>query len=133
MTIPSVQGAGIQGSATADSRASPRTVSGLLLEASGRIKERFKVYFSTLQIEETCLSSEEDGADIDITRSARTGPDIEPCQAVPTARDRISGRGRPPSRVKRTAVPSGGTAESGERPARATGSRPVECLVRLPT
>lgn len=40
----------------------------VLREASERLKDRFKIYFSTLQIEENCLSSEQGAADIDITR-----------------------------------------------------------------
>jgi cobalt-zinc-cadmium efflux system protein len=40
----------------------------VLHEASERLKRRFKIYFATLQIEEECLSGEEDAAAIDITR-----------------------------------------------------------------
>jgi cobalt-zinc-cadmium efflux system protein len=40
----------------------------VLKEASERLKERFQVYFSTLQVEEECLSGEEDAAAIDVTR-----------------------------------------------------------------
>lgn len=40
----------------------------VLREASDRLKEGFKVYFSTLQIEEKCLSSERDAAAIDVTK-----------------------------------------------------------------
>ena len=39
-----------------------------LHEASAHLKERFGIYFSTLQIEEKCLSSEHGAADIDITK-----------------------------------------------------------------
>ncbi len=39
----------------------------VLREASERLKERFKIYFSTLQIEERCLASERGAADIDVT------------------------------------------------------------------
>lgn len=42
----------------------------VLREASDRLKHGFKVYFSTLQIEEKCLSSETGADDIDITRPA---------------------------------------------------------------
>jgi len=38
-----------------------------LHEASKQLKERFGIFFSTLQIEEKCLSSEHGAADIDIT------------------------------------------------------------------
>ena len=38
----------------------------VLREASERLRKRFNVYFSTLQIEETCLAGEQDAADIDI-------------------------------------------------------------------
>jgi cobalt-zinc-cadmium efflux system protein len=40
----------------------------VLLEASQRLKERFGVYFSTLQVEEEPLPAESEAADIDITR-----------------------------------------------------------------
>jgi cobalt-zinc-cadmium efflux system protein len=39
----------------------------VLREASERLKERFKLYFTTHQIEEQCPSSERGAADIDIT------------------------------------------------------------------
>lgn len=39
----------------------------VLREATERLKDRFKIYFATLQIEEQCPSSEEDTASIDIT------------------------------------------------------------------
>jgi cobalt-zinc-cadmium efflux system protein len=42
----------------------------VLREASDRLKEGFKVYFSTLQIEEKCLSNEQDAAAIDVTKTA---------------------------------------------------------------
>jgi len=45
----------------------------VLREASDRLKEGFKVYFSTLQIEEKCLSSEQDAAAIDVTKTAVRG------------------------------------------------------------
>jgi cobalt-zinc-cadmium efflux system protein len=41
----------------------------VLREATKRLKERFKVYFSTIQVEQECLSGEEHAADIDITKS----------------------------------------------------------------
>ena len=44
----------------------------VLREAGEHLKERFGVYFSTLQIEEHCLSSEQGAEDIDISR--RQGP-----------------------------------------------------------
>jgi cobalt-zinc-cadmium efflux system protein len=47
----------------------------VLREASERLKERFKIYFSTLQIEERCLSSEQGADDIDITKHASTQGD----------------------------------------------------------
>lgn len=40
----------------------------VLREASERLKQQFQVYFSTIQIEEDCLSGEEGAAAIDITR-----------------------------------------------------------------
>lgn len=40
----------------------------VLREASDRLKQRFKIYFSTLQVEEGCLSGEEQSADIDIQK-----------------------------------------------------------------
>lgn len=40
----------------------------VLREASDRLKQRFQIYFSTLQIEEDCLSGEEGAVDIDITK-----------------------------------------------------------------
>jgi cobalt-zinc-cadmium efflux system protein len=40
----------------------------VLSEASRRLKQRFQVYFATIQIEENCLSGEEGAAAIDITR-----------------------------------------------------------------
>ena len=46
----------------------PKDGERVLREASERLKERFGVYFSTLQIEEHCLSSEQGAEDIDITR-----------------------------------------------------------------
>lgn len=39
----------------------------VLREATERLKDRFKIYFTTLQIEEQCPSSEKDTASIDIT------------------------------------------------------------------
>ncbi|HEX7125285.1 MAG TPA: cation diffusion facilitator family transporter [Thermodesulfobacteriota bacterium] len=39
----------------------------VLREATDRLKQRFHVYFSTIQVEEACLSGEEQAADIDIT------------------------------------------------------------------
>lgn len=39
----------------------------VLREASDRLKERFNIYFSTIQIEEECLAGEEDAAAIDLT------------------------------------------------------------------
>ena len=39
----------------------------VLREANQQLKERFKIYFSTIQIEEECLSGEADARDIDIT------------------------------------------------------------------
>jgi cobalt-zinc-cadmium efflux system protein len=36
------------------------------------LKERFKIYFSTIQIEERCLENEEGAEAIDITRTDRT-------------------------------------------------------------
>jgi cobalt-zinc-cadmium efflux system protein len=45
----------------------------VLREASERLKQRFKIYFSTIQIEEECLSGEEGAADIDITRRPYPG------------------------------------------------------------
>ena len=41
----------------------------VLRQASNLLRERFNIYFSTLQIEEYCLDGEETAADIDITRS----------------------------------------------------------------
>jgi cobalt-zinc-cadmium efflux system protein len=41
----------------------------VLREASERLRQSFGVFFSTLQIEESCLSGEEGARDIDITRS----------------------------------------------------------------
>ena len=40
----------------------------VLREASDQLKQRFKIYFSTLQVEEDCLSGEEESADIDIQK-----------------------------------------------------------------
>jgi cobalt-zinc-cadmium efflux system protein len=40
----------------------------ILRDASGRLKQRFNVYFSTIQIEEECLSGEENATAIDITK-----------------------------------------------------------------
>lgn len=40
----------------------------VLQQASALLKERFGVYFSTLQIEERCLAAEQDAAAIDITQ-----------------------------------------------------------------
>ncbi len=40
----------------------------VLREATDRLKQRFEVYFSTIQVEEACLAGEEGAADIDITR-----------------------------------------------------------------
>ncbi|HRQ66363.1 MAG TPA: cation diffusion facilitator family transporter [Xanthomonadaceae bacterium] len=48
-------------------RSFPKDGERALHEASAHLKERFGIYFSTLQIEENCLSSEHDAADIDIT------------------------------------------------------------------
>lgn len=48
-------------------RSFPKDGERALHEASAHLKERFGIYFSTLQIEEECLSSEHDAADIDIT------------------------------------------------------------------
>ncbi|MEX2227141.1 MAG: cation diffusion facilitator family transporter [Dehalococcoidia bacterium] len=42
----------------------------ILREASDDLKHRFGVYFSTVQVEEKCLSSERDAAAIDITGKA---------------------------------------------------------------
>lgn len=39
----------------------------ILREATDRLKERFNIYFSTIQIEQECLAEEEDAAAIDIT------------------------------------------------------------------
>ena len=39
----------------------------VLREASDQLKQRFKVYFSTIQIEENCLAGEEGASDIDVT------------------------------------------------------------------
>ena len=39
----------------------------VLREASDRLKQRFQIYFATIQIEEESLSSEKDAAEIDIT------------------------------------------------------------------
>lgn len=41
----------------------------VLREASDRLKQRFQIHFSTLQIEENCLSGEESAVDIDITKA----------------------------------------------------------------
>lgn len=43
----------------------------ILREASDRLKQHFEIYFSTIQIEEECLSGEEDAVDIDITRNSQ--------------------------------------------------------------
>jgi cobalt-zinc-cadmium efflux system protein len=40
----------------------------ILREASDRLKQGFNVYFSTIQIEEECLSGEENVIAIDITK-----------------------------------------------------------------
>lgn len=45
----------------------PNDGARVLREATDRLRQRFKVYFSTIQIEERCLSGEEGAADIDIT------------------------------------------------------------------
>lgn len=39
----------------------------VLREATDRLKERFNIYFSTIQIEQECLAGEQDAAAIDIT------------------------------------------------------------------
>jgi cobalt-zinc-cadmium efflux system protein len=44
----------------------------VLHEASERLKDQFKIYFSTLQIEERCLSSEQGAGEIDITKHSST-------------------------------------------------------------
>lgn len=44
----------------------------VLREATDRLKRRFDVYFSTIQVEEACLSGEEGAADIDVTRRPRS-------------------------------------------------------------
>ena len=41
----------------------------VLVEVNRLLRERFKVYFSTIQIEERCLDGEEAAAGIDVTRS----------------------------------------------------------------
>lgn len=46
----------------------------VLREASNRLKQHFKIYFSTLQIEQACLAGEEHATDIDITRSRERRP-----------------------------------------------------------
>jgi cobalt-zinc-cadmium efflux system protein len=47
----------------------------VLRESSHQLKQRFKIYFSTIQIEEECLSGEQDARDIDITKGhQRFGP-----------------------------------------------------------
>lgn len=46
----------------------PSEGQGVLEEATRLLRERFNVYFSTIQIEERCLSSEEPANAIDITR-----------------------------------------------------------------
>ena len=45
----------------------------VLRQASSLLRERFNIYFSTIQIEEYCLDGEETAADIDIMRS-HAGP-----------------------------------------------------------
>jgi cobalt-zinc-cadmium efflux system protein len=46
----------------------------VLREASKRLKQQFKIYFSTIQIEEECLSGEEGAAAIDITNPSAHRP-----------------------------------------------------------
>lgn len=43
----------------------------VLREATRRLRENFKVYFSTIQVEEECLAGEEHAADIDITTGGK--------------------------------------------------------------
>jgi cobalt-zinc-cadmium efflux system protein len=46
----------------------------VLREASERLKQHFGVYFSTIQVEEECLSGEEEASEIDITKPTRPQP-----------------------------------------------------------
>ncbi|HXK33107.1 MAG TPA: cation diffusion facilitator family transporter [Dehalococcoidia bacterium] len=46
--------------------------SRVLREGTSHLKERFGVYFTTLQVEEECLPAEAGAEDIDVTGSART-------------------------------------------------------------
>lgn len=41
----------------------------VLREATGRLRQSFNVYFSTIQLEEQCLSDEEPADAIDITNA----------------------------------------------------------------
>lgn len=41
----------------------------MLRQASNLLRERFNIYFSTLQIEEYCLDGEDSAAEIDIMQS----------------------------------------------------------------
>lgn len=47
----------------------------VLREASDRLKHRFQIYFSTLQIEEQCLAGEEGAEAIDVTKR-RMAPEV---------------------------------------------------------
>jgi len=56
----------------------------VLHEASERLKQRFSIYFSTLQIEEECLAGEDEAAAIDITQrqeSPSTRREVRPDKA----------------------------------------------------
>jgi cobalt-zinc-cadmium efflux system protein len=60
----------------------------VLRQATDRLQDRFKVYFSTIQVEEHCLSGEEQAGDIDVTKDARhpNRGDKERCIGRPAGR-----------------------------------------------
>ena len=59
----------------------------VLREATDRLRQRFKVYFSTIQLEENCLAGEEHASDIDITgRKQTTDSDRSVVQRAPHQR-----------------------------------------------